>query len=64
MFKVGYDGVEEKLKKRSHFIMSCDNCKHFYQDIGDAEELCQNNEVLPFDIVVEEKRVYCHFWEG
>lgn len=60
----GYDRVHKKLHgEHTRFIRSCDNCKYYYKDKGDEEELCQNNKVLEYDMIIEENRVYCLRWK-
>lgn len=42
--------------------MSCYNCDFFYQAVGDDTEVCQNSEVLQFDMIVTETSIYCNRW--
>lgn len=62
-FSRGYGEVRQKISKKSKFTMSCYNCEHYYQDVGDKEEVCQNPDVLSYDMVVNENTVYCSRWE-
>lgn len=62
-FTRGYDNVKEKVKKSYRYTRSCDNCSFFYKTHGDEEELCQNPDVLPYDICIEENRTFCSFWK-
>ena len=59
----GYDNVKEKVKKSFRYTRSCENCNFFYMSKEDEEELCQNPNVLPYDICVDEGRTYCSFWK-
>ena len=61
--EIGYSEVSERINRNPKFLRTCENCKHYYQDNEDKEELCQNSEVLEYDMVVEENRVYCIRWE-
>lgn len=63
LFTRGYGEIREKLSKRSRFTMSCFNCHYFYQAVGDKEEVCQNPDVLKYDMVVTETSIYCNRWE-
>jgi len=63
MFNRGYKEVKEKVNKYPKIFMSCLNCVYYYQAVGDKEECCQNTEVLQYDMVVEDTRVYCIRWE-
>lgn len=63
-FKRGYSEVRKKMKSGSKYVVSCNNCKHFSQEEGDDEELCQNNAVTEYDMVVDGNRVYCILWEN
>lgn len=62
LFSRGYDGVRRKVEKGSRFTMSCYNCDWFYQAVGDKEEVCQNPEVLKYDMVITETSIYCDKW--
>lgn len=63
-FTIGYDDIQEKVKKSSRYTRCCDNCNFFYMSKDDTEEVCQNTSVLPYDVVVDDNRVYCNFWKG
>lgn len=63
VFNRGYSGVREKIGKGSRYTMSCFNCEHFFKDFGDVEEVCQNPDVLKYDMVVTPTNVYCNRWE-
>ena len=41
----GFKDFKNKAKGNS-YVMSCLNCEHFYQAVGDEEELGQNPNVL------------------
>ena len=62
LFTRGYDDVRRKVEKGSRFTMSCYNCDFFYQAVGDKEEVCQNPDVLKYDMVVTETSIYCNRW--
>ena len=62
IFTRGYQESREKLAKNSFYTRSCFNCGHYYQASGDKEEMCQNPEVLQYDMVVTENNVYCLKW--
>jgi hypothetical protein len=61
--KKGFEAVREKIKDNTKYTRNCLNCRFYYKDVGDDEELCQNDDVLSYDIVVEEGRVYCYHWK-
>lgn len=63
IFTRGYGEVKDRLIKNSKYLMSCYNCDYFYKTHNDNEELCQNSEVLPYDIIVSEKAIYCSLWK-
>ena len=63
LFTKGYGAVRSRVKKGSRFTMSCYNCDYFYQASGDKEEVCQNPDVLKYDMVVTETSIYCNRWE-
>ena len=63
MFGRGYSEVKEKAKNKSRYVMSCNNCDYLYDD-KNGEEVCNNPDVLSFDIIVDDDgRVYCHHWK-
>lgn len=43
--------------------MQCQNCKFFGKEKGDKEEVCQNTDVLQYDIIVNDNSVYCLKWQ-
>ena len=53
-FSRGYDDVRKRVEKGSRYTMSCYNCDFFSQEMGDDTEMCQNSEVLQFDMIVTE----------
>lgn len=63
LFTRGYGDVRKKVEKGSRFTMSCFNCEYYYQASGDKEEVCQNPDVLKYDMVVTETSIYCNRWE-
>lgn len=64
LFKRGYTELNERLEKRSKYTMSCYNCMYFYQTKEDVEEVCQNPNVLKYDMVVDENNIYCNQWSN
>lgn len=63
LFTRGYDDVRRRVEKGSRFTMSCYNCDYFYQASGDKEEVCQNPDVLKYDMVITETSIYCNRWK-
>lgn len=61
-FERGYSKFRDK--SHSRYVMSCYNCDYFYQAVGDSEDLCQNPEVLPYDIINTETSIYCLRWKA
>lgn len=62
-FSRGYKEIKEKVEKTAKYTRSCENCTFYYKTDEDDEELCQNPNVLAYDICVEENRTYCSFWK-
>lgn len=62
MFSRGYSESREKVSKSAMFTRSCLNCEYYYQAVGDKEEMCQNPNVLRFDMVVADNNMYCVHW--
>ena len=63
IFNRGFREVRQRVEKGSKYTMSCFNCEHYYQAVGDKTEVCQNPEVLKYDMVVTETSIYCTKWE-
>lgn len=62
IFTRGYKESRERLAKNSYYTRSCFNCDYYFQASGDKEEVCQNPNVLQFDMVVTDNNVYCIHW--
>ena len=43
--------------------MSCFNCAYYYQAVGDKEEVCQNENVLEYDMIMNGHLVHCTHWK-
>lgn len=63
MFTRGYQESRERLNKNPYYTRSCYNCQYYYQASGDKEELCQNEDVIQYDMVVEPNNIYCLKWK-
>ena len=63
MFTRGYQESRSKLAKNSQYSRSCFNCQHYFQASGDKAEMCQNPNVLEYDMVTTDTSVYCLKWE-
>lgn len=63
LFSKGFKPVKEKINKGSKYIASCYNCAYFYQTEEDDEEVCQNNNVLQYDMVVTPTNISCCHWK-
>ena len=61
-FSEGYDKINSRLKKAGKFIRDCNNCTYLYKTEEDEEEVCQNSNVVEYDICKDGDRVYCGFW--
>lgn len=63
VFTRGYRECRERLSSNPYYTRSCFNCAHYYQAVGDKEEMCQNPDVLQYDMVVDGNNIYCLKWE-
>ena len=63
VFTRGYQESRERLNKNPYYTRSCFNCDYYYQASGDKEEMCQNDEVLQYDMVVDGNNIYCLKWK-
>jgi len=63
LFTHGYKEVRDRVAAGAKFARSCFNCASYYQASGDTEEVCQNPEVLQYDMVVEGNNIYCLKWK-
>ncbi len=62
IFTRGYNESRERLANNPYYTRSCFNCACYYQASGDKEEVCQNPNVLEYDMVVQENSIYCVQW--
>lgn len=62
IFTRGYQESRERLLKNPYYSRSCFNCAYYFQASGDKEEVCQNQEVLQYDMVVTDNNVCCVKW--
>lgn len=62
-FNRGFKKVRELIEERPKVYMNCLNCKYYYQAMGENEETCNNTDVLHYDLVIEENRIYCIHWK-
>lgn len=63
LFTRGYSDIRNRLSKNSRFTQSCYNCEYYYQTAMDKEEVCQNPDVLKYDMVITESNIYCNRWK-
>ena len=61
-FTKGYSECRKRLNNNAFYSRSCFNCEHYYQAVGDDEEMCQNESVLEYDMVYSNNTVYCLKW--
>ena len=59
----GYDTARDRARQHAKIICTCFNCDYYYQGKYDTLEVCQNPEVLQYDMVVEGNRIYCIQWQ-
>lgn len=58
----GFNQFAKKVRDKSRVARSVANCKScMYLNENDV---CTNNGVTSYDMVVEETRTYCTFWKG
>ena len=62
VFTRGYQESRERLSKNPYYARSCFNCSYYYQASGDKEEMCQNQDVLQYDMIVDGNNIYCLKW--
>lgn len=60
----GYDFVRGEVTDRPKIYRSCDNCQFYERTDKDESEVCQNYNVLEYDIVVDGNRTYCGYWKS
>ena len=65
-FKRGYEIFHQSYKnpRTRASLANCFSCDFFYQAEGDICELCQNPDVLKYDLYVANGRVFCSYWKG
>ncbi len=63
VFTRGYSESRSRLSKNPYYTRSCFNCSYYYQAVGDKEEVCQNKDVLEYDMIVNGNNIYCLKWK-
>lgn len=63
LFSRGYSDVRRRVEKGSRFTMSCYNCDYYYQAVGDRDEVCQNPDVLKYDMTITDTSIFCNRWK-
>lgn len=63
MFERGYHVAREKVEQGSKYIRSCFNCAFCGQENGRGEDVCLNDDVTEYDVIVEGSLVYCTQWQ-
>lgn len=58
----GYEELSERIQKGAKFLSDCRNCEFYYLD-SENEEVCNHPSVLPYDVVVDESRIFCAYWQ-
>ena len=58
----GYEELSERIQKGAKFLSDCRNCDFYYLD-SDNEEVCNHPSVLPYDVVVDDTRIFCAYWQ-
>ncbi len=64
VFTRGYKECRDRLSSNPYYTRSCFNCAYYYQSVGDKEEVCQNKDVLEYDMIVSGNNIYCLKWEA
>lgn len=59
----GYGEGKERFLKGVKYNMSCYTCGWYFTAPGDDHEVCQNSDVLKFDIVMAGTNIYCSKWK-
>lgn len=62
-FTHGYNESRGRMEKNSYYSRSCFNCAYYFQAHEDKEEVCQNNEVIEYDMIVDGNNIYCLKWK-
>ena len=62
IFTRGYQESRDRLSKNPYYTRSCFNCGYYYQASGDKSEMCQNPDVIQFDMVITDNNIYCVKW--
>lgn len=62
-FSRGYNEIRKKMNTSAKYTKCCNNCAFYYKDRSDKEEVCQNSQVLEYDMVYEDNRVFCCRWK-
>lgn len=61
----GFSEERQKIKRGSKFTRSCLNCDYYYKTLEDDSEVCQNDQVQEYDMVVDanSNNIFCSYWK-
>lgn len=62
-FVRGFAPCRRVVERGSRYTRSCYNCDYYYKEFGDDEEVCQNPQVLSYDMIVTENNICCGQWK-
>lgn len=62
-FMRGFAPSRRIVEKRGKYNRSCYNCDYYYKDTFDDHEMCQNPQVLSYDMYVTENNICCSQWK-
>lgn len=62
VFTRGYKEVRGRMKNAGKFMRSCFNCMFYGREEGSKGEVCLNDDVTEYDLIVEGNMVSCTQW--
>lgn len=63
MFEKGYRVAKEVAQNSPKYFRTCFNCQYFFKTDKDSEEVCQNDKVLRYDMIMTDTAIYCNRWK-
>lgn len=62
LFTRGFEETRKKVLSNPYYIRSCFNCIYYYKIPFDEEEMCQNSDVISYDMLITNNNICCLKW--
>lgn len=62
LFTRGFEENRKKILNNPYYIRSCFNCIYYYRTSKDTDEMCQNSNVISYDMLITKNNICCLKW--